>query len=449
MIVFITFGAGGQNYYDAVERLTKQASTLNLFNKIIAYNDKDLINDTEFWSQHSNFIQNNSRGYGYWVWKSYIIKKTMDTLNNDDILLYLDCGCEININKKIIISEYFELVKKDYIIGTETFIEKKWTKMDLLLELDTLDDKYLNTPMRQAGAILFYLSDKTREFVNKWYELSSDYHNIDDTPSISKNLDCFIEHRHDQSIFSLLTKKYNLYSNSSLYNCIDIIQNRTGISRIQMDTYNGQAEQDKFILKILKEKQNGYFLEIGSNDPININNTYLLENKYNWKGIMIEYNSSYLPLYKVHRSNSIHVINDATMIDYKSLLDNNNMPVNFDYLQIDLEADNGSTIKTLQKLNEQIFDKYKFATITFEHDVYHTNTYNTRHISREIFNNRGYICVFEDIHNIEPKYVYEDWYVHPDLVNMDYIKELQEKNKKHYVFNTITQKSLNWQDIEY
>ena len=133
----------------------------------------------------------------------------------------------------------------------------------------------------------------------------------------------------------------------------------------------------------------------------------------------------------------------------QNLLDSNNMPLNFDYLQIDLEAANGSTIKTLEKLNEQVFDKYKFATITFEHDVYCTNVYNTRQKSREIFTNRGYYCVFEDIHNIEPKYVYEDWYVHPDLVNMDYIKELQDKNSKNYVFNNITEKSLNWQDIIY
>lgn len=216
-----------------------------------------------------------------------------------------------------------------------------------------------------------------------------------------------------------------------------------------MDSYNGQSEQDKFIVKVLQEKQNGFFLEIGSNDPIHINNTYLLEQKYNWKGIMIEYNSSFLPFYKTHRNNSIHVIDDATLIDYKNLLDSNNMPLNFDYLQIDLEAANGSTIKTLEKLNEQVFDKYKFATITFEHDVYCTNVYNTRQKSREIFTNRGYYCVFEDIHNIEPKYVYEDWYVHPDLVNMDYIKELQDKNSKNYVFNNITEKSLNWQDIIY
>ena len=233
MIVFITFGAGGQNYYDAVERLTKQASNLNLFDKIIAYTDKDLINDNEFWTQHSNFIQNNSKGYGYWLWKSYIIKKTMETLNNDDILLYLDCGCELNINKKNILNTYFELVKNEYIIGTKISIEKYWNKMDLLLKLDMIDDKYLDTPMHQAGLILFNVCDKTRDLVNKWYELSSDYHNIDDSNSISKNLDCFIEHRHDQSIFSLLTKKYNVYSNYYLLNCIECNKNCTGISNIQ------------------------------------------------------------------------------------------------------------------------------------------------------------------------------------------------------------------------
>ena len=63
--------------------------------------------------------------------------------------------------------------------------------------------------------------------------------------------------------------------------------------------YLGQANQDKFVLNVLKEKSFGYYLEIGSNHPININNTYLLETKYNRKGIMVEYNASYLPLYQV------------------------------------------------------------------------------------------------------------------------------------------------------
>jgi hypothetical protein len=95
-----------------------------------------------------------------------------------------------------------------------------------------LDDKYLNTPQHQGGTILFNICNKTRTLVNEWYELSSDYHNIDDSPSISENLNSFVEHRHDQSIFSLLTKKHNLFSNKTLFDFIECNRNRTGISLI-------------------------------------------------------------------------------------------------------------------------------------------------------------------------------------------------------------------------
>lgn len=212
--------------------------------------------------------------------------------------------------------------------------------------------------------------------------------------------------------------------------------------------YLGQAEQDKFVLNVLKNKKNGYFLEIGSNHPININNSYLLEKNYEWKGIMVEYDSKFLSLYKQHRPNSIHVINDATKVDYKNIFEQNNMPLNFDYLQIDLDADNGSTIKTLQKLDNEIFDTYKFATVTFEHDIYHTNFDNTRLESRNIFAKRGYICVFEDINN-GYEYPYEDWYIHPDLVDMNYVNNLIENNKNYYVNHPITKKTIHWKDIQY
>jgi hypothetical protein len=211
--------------------------------------------------------------------------------------------------------------------------------------------------------------------------------------------------------------------------------------------YLGQAEQDKFVLNILKEKKNGYFLEIGSNDPIHINNTYILEKNYNWKGIMVEYESYFLPLYREHRPNSIHIINDATQVDYLNIFKTINMPLSIDYLQIDLEVANGSTLKTLQKLDNDIFDIYKFSVITFEHDIYCSNFDNTRQNSRDIFKNRGYICVFEDINHYGSPF--EDWYVHPDLVDMNYVMNLIENNKKYYSQHNITGKTISWQDIQY
>ena len=103
--------------------------------------------------------------------------------------------------------------------------------MDLILKLNM--SKYLDTYQRQAGVLLILVSDETRNLINEWYNLCCDYHLIDDTISINKNLNCFKEHRHDQSVFSLLTKKYNLYSNINLdHKCIKVIRNKTSISQI-------------------------------------------------------------------------------------------------------------------------------------------------------------------------------------------------------------------------
>ena len=122
---------------------------------------------------------------------------------------------------------------------------------------------------------------------------------------------------------------------------------------------------------------------------------------------MIEYSKKWLNDYKRVRPNSIHVINDATQIDYKNLFETNNVPLNIDYLQIDLEVTDGSTLTTLKKLDREIMDNYKFAIITFEHDIYHTNYLNTRLVSRQIFENRGYLRVFSDVNN-EGYYPFED-----------------------------------------
>jgi hypothetical protein len=215
-------------------------------------------------------------------------------------------------------------------------------------------------------------------------------------------------------------------------------------------SYNGQAEQDKYVLSILKQKRNGFFVEIGSNDPIKINNTYKLEKEFDWKGIMIEYEASYLPAYKIHRPNSIHVIKDATKIDYKDLFATSAAPASMDYLQIDLEVDNASTIIALKLLDTQILDTYKFATVTFEHDIYRGDYFSTRTLSREIFERRGYIHAFKDIHNDgNPSSVYEDWYVHPDLVDMEYVNRIKAANVKNYEVSPTTGKSIAWGRIEY
>ena len=190
--------------------------------------------------------------------------------------------------------------------------------------------------------------------------------------------------------------------------------------------FNGQAHQDQYVLYCLKSKQNGTFLEIGSNHYQEINNSYLLEKSYGWSGIMVEYDSKYLADYKLHRTNSHHIIQDATTINFKNVFETLSFPKNIDYLQIDLEVENRSTLTTLENLDSQVMDDYKFAVVTFEHDIYRGDFFNTRQVSRNIFERRGYIRVFSDVMNCNSPY--EDWYVHPDLVDMSIIIPIQRNN---------------------
>lgn len=209
--IFITFGAGGQNYYDAISRLCEQAEKTGLFDEIKGLTDNDLRADEEFWSKHGNFIINNPRGFGYWLWKPYIILKELENMEYDDVLVYCDSGNEINYHAKEEFERLIDSIYENQFIGTNTWHHtKKWTKRDILVELDMDKDEILNQYQHQSGASMYVKNDTIIDFVKEWYARCENYHNIDDSPSDIPNYPEFIENRHDQSIFNLLTLKYNL-----------------------------------------------------------------------------------------------------------------------------------------------------------------------------------------------------------------------------------------------
>ena len=165
---------------------------------------------------------------------------------------------------------------------------------------------------------------------------------------------------------------------------------------------------------------------------------------------MLEHSQEYWEsLYKEHRPNSAYVFGDARQHNYEEVFNKHNAPQNIDYLQLDIEPPE-QTLNVLKSFNEQVMDDYKFAVVTFEHDYAHEQNIIPRNESREILKSRGYFLVFGDICNQEPRWVYEDWYVHPDLVDMDYVKSLQSKNQNQYSDGFVEIPStLNWQDIIY
>jgi hypothetical protein len=207
---FITFGAGGQNYYDAVDRLQKQAKQIDLFDDITTYTEKDLQTDTEFWTKHGEFIESNQKGYGYWLWKSYLCKKLLATINDGDIIVYADAGCTMNLQGKLRLLEYIEMCKthESGIVSFQlTHQEQFWTKNDICQHLGASQTE-LSSGQLVGGIFILRKCKAVVDLVDKWYETGSNYNLIDDSPSVTPNIPEFRENRHDQSIWSILRKQH-------------------------------------------------------------------------------------------------------------------------------------------------------------------------------------------------------------------------------------------------
>lgn len=208
-VYFASFGGPSVNYHNALQRICGEANKLKLFTKILGYTDIYLKNDTEFWSQHGGFVSSNPRGYGYWLWKSYLIKKLLATINDGDVIVYADAGCTMNIEGKPRLVEYIDMCKthESGIVSFQlTQLEKCWTKGDISQYLGASQND-LSTGQLVGGVFILRKCKNTVDLVNKWYETGSKYNLIDDSPSLTPNDTEFKENRHDQSIWSILRKK--------------------------------------------------------------------------------------------------------------------------------------------------------------------------------------------------------------------------------------------------
>ena len=182
--------------------------------------------------------------------------------------------------------------------------------------------------------------------------------------------------------------------------------------------FHSQAAQDLFVLTALNGKKNGKFVDIGASDPKLINNTYLLESKFGWNGVLIEIDEALANKCKKERSSKV-ICNDATKIDYSLIFSELG---EIDYVSLDIDG-----LETLQVLEKLPLADYKVKVITFEHDLWRIGN-QIKDKSRKIFDDLGYERICSDVANNYN--IYEDWYVHPELVDSDKLKRLRSDKQE-------------------
>jgi hypothetical protein len=181
--------------------------------------------------------------------------------------------------------------------------------------------------------------------------------------------------------------------------------------------YTSQLSQDKLIDDLLKQKTNGYFLDIGACYWDYMSNTCFFDRERGWRGIGVDMMEKYAEGWKQNRPNSILQIGNAVEIDYQKLLNNNNAPMVIDYLSIDVDP---PTTLSLEALYAVFKTDRKFNVITFETDYggdveCNFTRQGTREDSRKFLLERGYKLI-KEIYDIgKPWYHVDDLWVHESI----------------------------------
>jgi hypothetical protein len=189
-------------------------------------------------------------------------------------------------------------------------------------------------------------------------------------------------------------------------------------------TEHNITDQERFIIDILNKKKNGHYVELGAAHYSNGNNTWQLEQEYDWSGVSFEIIDSMKDEFNLNRKNPC--FGDALNFNYVDYFEKNNFPKQIDYLQVDIDAGYdlygrpvGNNHWTLQGLIAIPLNLYRFTLITFEHDanMYWRNT-SIRDAQREILDSFGYSLVQRSFH--------EDWWVDSKVIHhgeyRDYLK---------------------------
>ena len=219
--VFLTFASS--NFEKSLKRLKRQALEMNFYDEVHCLSEDDL--DPDFRYQFRRYLQFYVKGFGYWCWKPQIVMQTLDTLLPGDVIHYADVGCHMNPHGKSRLEDYFKIVSKSrngvlaFQSGIPTpeiptpdqsqiWLEREWSKGDVIDHFGAWDDKILDQGQKSAGMFLVRNCPESMSFIQAWKDVFlHDMSLVDNSKSIFPNCSGFKQHRHDQSVFSLLCAK--------------------------------------------------------------------------------------------------------------------------------------------------------------------------------------------------------------------------------------------------
>lgn len=158
------------------------------------------------------------QGAGLWLWKPWIIYEALTKfVLEGEYVFYSDAGAEwmAPVDPLVPLCDENDGILHFHTEPGRGNTEIMQTKGDVFARMGAIrrtdEPLRISTP-RHAGFQMYKACDKARHFVLRYLFWCCDYDLISDEKSVHPNYPGFVKHRHDQSIFSVLSKRYGMRS---------------------------------------------------------------------------------------------------------------------------------------------------------------------------------------------------------------------------------------------
>ncbi len=192
--------------YFRSQKILKQSALNYGVNKVYSYNEEWLKKQRKFYEENKKILD-QKRGAGFWLWKPFIILHQLSKMAEGDILFYVDSGSRF-VND---ITPIVKIVQKNGIalFSNDNHKNSTWTKRDCFYYMNCDTDEYHKGYQIAACYLALQKNNANIKLVSDWLHFASNERIITDEPNVCglTNFEDFKDHRHDQSILSLLAIK--------------------------------------------------------------------------------------------------------------------------------------------------------------------------------------------------------------------------------------------------
>ena len=198
-VVVCTFAT--PEYAGSAELLRHTALRAGQADKAVVYTPADT---AEYYKDYPELLRGETRGYGWWSWKAWCVSKTLRATDPGDVVVWCDAAMLVvgsirsmaEATKDILLFRLGDWTTKDY-------RNSAWTKRDTFALMGRNTDAHKAGIQMNAAVQVYRHTPTALDFVETYLGWCCQKEVIDDA-KVLQNYPEFQDHRHDQSILSIL-----------------------------------------------------------------------------------------------------------------------------------------------------------------------------------------------------------------------------------------------------